>query len=563
MISTLRQFKKVYRHAGRYREIIHVLVKHGFGELISKANFELLPFRSKLKTRPKSAPDIENLTIWERIKLVLEELGPTFIKFGQIMSNRPDLVSPELVLELEKLQDSVQPFPSREAVAIIESTLKQPLDRVFRKFDTTPIAAASIAQIHKGILITGEEVAVKIQRPNIKKQIQIDIEIMIDLANALEKYVPELKIINLNGIIREFDRAITKELDFENEAMNMERFREMFKDDPGVKIPELFHEYSTESIVVMEFIHGIKITDIEKIKESNLSPELLASRGADIALKQIFDFGFFHADPHPGNLLVLENNVICYLDYGMMGVLSQASKEHLVSVILGVVNREPRKIVRNLLRFSQSENEINVMELEERVNDLLYRHAYKSLDRVNAVAIFNDMLSLFIDYKLRMPSDFYLLLRAITISQNTGVKLNPNFDIVEHLEPYARKFVRKQFNPLKIGKDIGLTAVNTLSLLQDLPDEVRDITSLLKKGKIKVDIEHRGLDKAIHSHEQISNRIAFSIIVAAMIIGSSLVVLSKLPPLVYDMPLIGFIGFVSSGILGIWLLISIIRHGRM
>ena len=563
MFTTFKQFSRVYRHANRYKEIVQVLAKHGFGELISKTGLDSFYSGSKKIFAPSANHEEETRTLWERIRLVLEELGPTFTKFGQIMANRPDLVSPDLVLELEKLQDSVKPFSEEEAKISIETQLGVRVEDLFLEFNPTPIAAASIAQIHKATLKDGREVAVKVQRPNIKRVIDVDLEIMLHLASLIQKFATELSVLDLTGIVKEFKRAIIKEVDFENEAMNMVRFAEMFHDEPAIRIPKHYKELSTATIITMEFIHGIKISNIKEIEDSGLCPVTIASRGADLALQQIFDFGFFHADPHPGNLLILPDNVICYLDYGMVGTLTATTKEHLILVTVGIVSRDPKKIVRDLMRLAQNKYSVNVTELEERVGDLLHKHAYKSLEHLNMVAILNDLVSLFIDYDLKMPSDFYLLLRALLISQATGMKLDPNFDMVSHLEPYAHKIVKERMNPFKLAKELGLSMVELGHLLRDLPGETRDIIEQIKRGKIKVDIEHKGLEPALRTHEQISNRIAFAIVLASMIIGSSLIVLSKIPPLWQGVPIIGIVGFLGAGMLGFWLLISILHHGKM
>jgi len=479
------------------------------------------------------------------------------------MANRPDLIHPELVKELEKLQDSVTPFSGEEAKKHIEEQLGTDVSELFSEFLQTPIAAASIAQVHKAKLHDGREVAVKVQRPNIKRTVDIDLEIMLHIAALAQKFIPELSVVDMVGIVKEFKRAIKKELDFDNEAMNMERFALLFEDEPKIKIPRCHEELSTNTIITMEFIHGIKISDVDRIRDSGLCPTTIAGAGVDLALRQIFDFSFFHADPHPGNMLVLPDNVICYLDYGMVGVLSATTREHLALITLGIVNRDPRKIVRDLLQLAQNKFEINTTELEERVGDLLHKHAYKSLEHMNMVAILNDLMSLFTDYDLKMPSDFYLLLRALILSQSTGTKLDPDFDMVKHLEPYAKKIIKERMNILKLTKDLGLSMIDLAHLVRDLPNECRDMIELVKRGKIKVDIEHKGLSPMMKTHEQISNRIAFAIVLASIVIGSSLIVLSKIPPLWYDVPIIGIAGFLGAAFLGFWLLISILHHGKM
>lgn len=563
MIRKIGMIGRTYRHANRYLEIIGVLSKHGFADIISRSRLEsVIDFGRKIVFR-KADPKILTLSRWERMRLVLEKLGPTFIKFGQVMSNRADLIPMELIVELEKLQDSVPPFPGEEATNIIEKELGEPLTKIFKNFSHSPLAAASIAQVHKAILIEGEEVVVKVQRPGIDRTIETDLEIMFHLATMMEKHVPEMRSLNIVKVVEEFERAIHKELNFTIEASNIERFGTNFKKDPNIYVPKCYRDYSTKKILIMEFIDGIKISDIESIKANGLDRKIIAIRGADLILQQIFEFGFFHADPHPGNVMVLPENVICFLDYGMMGALTRTTRELITSMAAGAIHRDTDRIIRSLLRLCEADGEVKTQKLELHITELIDMYFNQSLEQMDMAALVNDLMRFFPENNLKIPSDLYLLGRSMLLLQGNGEILNPDFNVAKHIEPYIKKIIRERLHIRKIAKDLYISAEELGQLMKELPFEIREIIEKVKNGTIKMDIEHKGLDPMLKTHGQISNRIAFAIVLASIIVGSSLIVLSEIPPMWNDIPVIGLIGFLAAGILGFWLLISILRHGKM
>jgi len=322
---------RTYRHANRYRQIVSVLLRHGFGDTVARLGLHkhlaISPRFLAREEEPKG--QAAALTRSERIRMAIEELGPSFVKLGQLMSTRPDMVYPELRLELEKLQDAVPPFPAEEARRIVETELGGSLDAIFGEFDENPVASASMAQVHRALLPDGLVVAVKIQRPGVKRTLEVDLEIMLDLAKLMEKHLGEMDVINPVGMVEEFGRTIRKEMDFNVEAAHIERFARNFQSDRTIRVPRVFRQLVTDKILTMEFVEGTKVSELATLAEKGLDPQLIADRGADLILKQVFDHGFFHADPHPGNILVLEDNVICFLDYGMMGRLTGRHRECL------------------------------------------------------------------------------------------------------------------------------------------------------------------------------------------------------------------------------------------
>ncbi len=563
MIRKIGMIGKRYRHANRYLEIIRILTKYGFSDIISQSKLEnIFDFGKKIVFRQMDSR-IDSLSKWERIRLVLEELGTTFIKFGQIMSTRPDLIPIDLIPELKKLQNSVPPFSEETAVSLIENELGKTISEIFKDFSSEPVAAASIAQVHKAILIDDEEVAVKVQRPGIDRIIETDLEIMFHLATVTEKHIEDLKSLNIIKIVEEFENSIRKELNFSIEASNIERFGTNFQKDPNIYVPKCYRNFSTKKILTMEFIEGINISDIENLDANSSDKKIIAKKGADLVLKQIFEFGFFHADPHPGNILILPKNTICFLDFGMMGTITNSTKELITSIVAGALNRDTDKIIRSLLRLCESDGEVNKQKLELQITELIDRYFNQSLEHMEMGALINDAVKFFPENNLIIPSDLYLLGRSLLLLQGNGEMLDPDYNIAKQIEPYIKKIIKERLQIRKIAKDFFISSEELLQLLKELPFEIREIIEKVKNGTIKMDIEHKGLDPMLRSHERISNRITFAIVLASITIGSSLIVHSKIPPLWHDIPVIGLIGFIAATVLGFWLLISIFRNGKM
>jgi len=554
---------RTYRHMTRYREIIQVLVKHGFGDLITRSNVERYIDRGRKLLPGRSDAEIASLSRWERVRMVLEELGPTFIKFGQIMSNRPDLLPQELIAELAKLQSEVPPFSDEEAKNLIEEELGRPVSEIFAEYSPTPIASASIAQVHRATLLHGEEVAIKVQRPGIEQIIKTDLEIMFDLATLMEKHIQEMDILHPVAVVKEFKRSIKREIDFNIEAAAIERFGRNFQDDDTIYVPKVYRDYSTRKVLTMEFIDGVKASSAEVLINAGLDPKLLASRGADLVLKQVFEHGFFHADPHPGNMVALPENVVCFLDFGMMGSLSLVHREALSNILVGVVNQDAAGITKTVLKLARNQYIEDAEQLEYEIYELLEQYSHRSLKSVNMGVLLNQMVSVVVKHRLRIPPNFYLLSKALITIEGVGRLLDPDFDMVKHTEPFAKKLLRERLNPLKLTKDFYLSVIDLSILLRDLPAETREILAQIKEGKTRIEFEHKGLDPMLKTLDQISNRISFSIVLSSLIVGSALIMRAEIPPKVYGVPIIGALGFVAAGVMGFWLLVSILRHGKM
>ena len=555
--------RHTYRYVSRYLEIAHVLAKYGFSDLVAAIRLDrYLPFKKKLVHGGKD-PRLASLSRWERVRLALEELGPTFIKLGQIMSNRPDLMPESLIVELKKLQEAVPAFAGDVARELVEQELHAPIESIFSDFSSMPIAAASISQVHKATLPSGESVAVKVQRPNIEQVIKTDLEIMFHIATLAEKHIEGMETIDPVSVVKEFERSITQELNFTIEAAHIETFSRKFSADETVYVPRVYVDYTTKRVLTMEFIDGISPSNRETLVQAGLDPKVIAARGTDSMLKQVFEYGFFHADPHPGNMRILKGNVICFLDFGMMGFLLPRDRKYLGDILIGLANQDATKITRTLTYMSRGKRPEKPEQLEYEVYALLERYSYRSLKEVALLDILSELVSVVTDHKLQVSADFYLLAKALMIIEGVGRNLDPDFNFVEHATPFAKRMIRERLNVTDLAKDVYFSLSDLALLLRDLPADTRDLIDQVRQGKLKVEFEHRGLEPMLKTHEQISNRISFSIVLSALIVGSALIMRADIPPKVYGIPIIGALGFFAAGLMGFWLLVSILGHGKM
>ena len=492
-----------------------------------------------------------------------EELGPTYIKLGQILSTRPDLVPADFVDELAKLQDEVPPFPFENVKAVVESEFGLPADEVFDQLEDQPLASASIGQVHKARLKDGEPVAVKFQRPGIQKVIEVDLEIMLHLATLAERHIKEFEIHRPVKIVEEFARTLEKEIDYRIEATNMERIARQFLDLPHAYIPAVFREFTTPRVLTTELIEGIKISKIEKIAEVGLDKKVIADRIVGLVLKQAFSHGFFHADPHPGNIFVLADNVICLVDYGMMGLVDRATREAFVDLLDSVVHQQEVRTTQVLLNLTDWDEQPDIRALEREVADFMGRHFYKPLKDMEIGKLLQDLLQLTMRFRLRLPPDIFLMIKALSSVEGVGRMLDSNFDLIAHASPFIKQVKLERFAPQRISTDVFDMMSRLLQFLQQFPKDLMDLTGMLRQQRLSLQLEHKGLENMLATQDQTSNRMSFAIIIAALIIGSALIVISEIPPLFFGISLIGIIGYLVAAIMGIWLLVAIIKKGRL
>ncbi len=554
---------RTYRHLNRYRQILSVFFKYGFENIIEQLRIDHY-IEIGLKMVSNKRPDkVEKLTREERLRLSLEELGPTYIKLGQALSTRPDLISVNLINELVKLQDDVPPFPFSEAKKIIESELKAGIETIFDCIDEKPLASASIAQVHKARLIDGKDVAVKIQRPGIKKIIEVDLEIMLYLATLMERHIKEIAHHRPTKIVEEFARTLAKEVYFTIEASNIERFGRNFANDPTTYIPVVFRDMTTARILTMEFIDGIKVSEVDRLEKAGLDRKKITQRGANLILKQIFNHGFFHADPHPGNIFVLPNNVICLVDFGMVGFVDRQTREDFVNLIDSVIKKDASKAAHAMLKIANMDRTPDMGLFERDVADFMNQHLYKQLKDIEVGKLLQQFFEIASHHNLRMPPDIIMMLKAIVTIEGIGLMLDPNFDIIAQAAPFIRKIKLDRYSLKRIADDILIFTKELMQFTQQFPKDMLNIANLIKQNKLTVNIEHNGLENLLETHHQISNRISFSIIIAALLIGSAILINSETPPLFFGISLIGIVGFITAAIMGLWLLVAIIKKGKL
>jgi ubiquinone biosynthesis protein len=562
-IRKIGVISRTYRHLNRYRHILAVLLKHGFGELVESLKIDqYLEVGLQLISRKKAARE-EPLSRPQRLRMALEELGPTYIKLGQVLSTRPDLIPIEFTEELARLQDSVPPFAFAEVEAIIQRELGAPPSEVFDHIESEPAASASIGQVHRARLKNGEAVAVKVQRPGIRALIEVDLEIMLHLATLAERHVEELALHRPVKIVEEFARTLEKEIDFRIEAANIDRIAQGFLDDPTVYIPAVFREFSTACVLTIEYVDGVKISNIDQLDAAGYDRRLLCSRGAAVVLKQVFHHGFFHADPHPGNIFALPGNVICLLDFGMVGVVDRQTREMFVELVDSIVRRNEARAAQVLLQLTGWDDPPDLRQLERELSEFMGRHLYRPLKDIEVGKLLQDLLEIATRFQLRFPPDIFLMLKAVSTVEAVGRKLDPDFDMIAKAAPFIEQVLMDRFKPQRVAEDVSELAVRTLKFLHQFPKDLLELAGLLRQQKLSLLLKHDGLEKVLATHDQISNRISFAIIIAALIVGSALIVISKTPPLFYGISLIGIIGFLAAALMGIWLLVAILKKGKL
>jgi len=554
---------RTYRHLNRYRQILTVLFKYGFGDLLEMLKIDqYIEVGLQMISRNRGAR-VERLTRPRRLRMAFEELGPTYIKLGQILSSRPDLIPMDYIQELSKLQDAVPAFPFSEVRKVVESEFGHPPEELFDRLEEKPQASASIGQVHRAILKDGEAVAVKFQRPGIRKIIEVDLEIMLHLATLAEHHIEELVLHRPVKIVDEFARTLEKEIDYKIEASSLERCARQFLDDPNVYIPKVYREATTSRVLTAEFIEGIKISDIDRLESAGLDRKVITARGADLILKQVFEHGFFHADPHPGNIFALKNNVICLIDFGMVGLVDRQTRDNFVDLLDGIVNQNEIQTSEVLLKLTYWDEEPDRRLLEREVAEFMGRHLYKPLQEIELGKLLQQMLEVAGDFHLRIPPDLFLMIKALATVEGVGRMLDPDFDMIARATPFIAKVKLARYKPERIAEDFIDLSAKLMQFLRQFPKDLLDISQMIRQQKLNLKVEHRGLETMLVTHDRISNRISFSILIAALIIGSALIVISETPPLVYGISLIGILLFFAAAIMGIWLLVAILRKGKL
>jgi ubiquinone biosynthesis protein len=570
-MSLLGFWRRHYRDIPRVRQIILVASRHGFGHLIEQLGLQRFVSlgRRMLTLRKGPSHPGERRTAPERLRLMFEELGPSFIKLGQVLSCRPDLLPVEYANELSKLTDSVSPFPFEQAREIIEQDLGAPLTALFLEFDPVPVAAASIAQVHKATLLDGNEVMVKVQRPHIERIIDRDISILQGIAELMESYVPEMAVHNPRGIVAEFSRTIHRELDFFTEAANANRLRHNFEGSTILAVPKVYSDLTTRHVLVLDRVEGIRINDLERIDRVGYDRREITNKGASAYFKMVFQDGFFHGDPHPGNIFILPDGRIALVDFGIMGRVTEENMKYFADIIIAIVERDFDKLVEQYVNFGfLTDQTVDLEQLRKELKDDLgeFLEPYYSgmtIRQVDLGAYLERLTRISIRFRLRMPQNLYLVNKTLLTIEGILRHLDPDFNLIETAEPYVKKLIRKQKDPRRALK----AAWRGIREFQDIFSTVsRQSQTLIRKmarDDVRINVRHEELDRFIRDVDKSSNRLSFSILTAAIIIASSLIIHSGLGQTILGFPVLGVIGYIIAAILGFWLLIGILRSGQL
>ena len=553
-----RQFGSKKIDFERLEEIIAILAKYEFIDVLKKTGLKksfrrLIHSENFLEELDASAP--------ERILLVFEELGTTFIKFGQILSTRPDIVGEDIAIELSKLQDAIPPNSFKSIKKEIEQELDRPLGEVFLNFSEVPVASASIAQVHQATLHDGTLVAVKVQRPNIISQIKKDITIMRHLGGLLERRVSDFKYYNVSGVIDEFERAIVKELDFELEARNMEKFKSYFEDNSKICTPMNYEEFSTMRVLTMDYIDGVKITQMKEKHIKSDGPSI-ARIGARCYFEQIFEYGFFHGDPHPGNLLVKDNNTLCFIDFGMMGHLDMDFVNNLAELFTYIVDYDLDGIINQLLYMEIITDEVDIKSLKYDLIDIIDQSYGADIKDLGGFINEFSTPDLMEKYKIELPKDFILLGKVLSFLEELGRGLDPNFNTIEVVKPLISKLLAERLNPLNLLNYKTQYLFELQHIGKDLPRTISQTLLKAKKGQIGIDLTLNSLDEFSSKLDKMVDRISVAIIIASLVLGSALILQSGrgIPSPGFGFSTIGTIVFLLASLLAIILIIIIVRR---
>ena len=544
-----------YKNLKRYKEIAHILIKYGFSFIVEKLNIEDVAYKIPI-TNPSQ--EIKDLSIATKIRCVIEELGPTYIKLGQILSTRKDLFDEDIINELSKLRDSVEPFDTDIARAIFENETGLKISKIFKEFNDIPIGSASIGQVYEAKLKNNEEVIVKIQRPNIEETIKSDIEILRTIASTLKDLNNDIDI-DLKQIVEEFNAQLMRELNYTFEAMNAIKFKSMFKDSDEVYIPSIYEEYSTEKVLVMEKIIGVKISDTSKIKKLGWSTKNIAEIGVRSLFKQVFEYGFFHGDPHPGNIFVVSNNCISYIDFGMIGIIDRKMLNFLNNMAIAISNKNIDRVIHLLMDINILNSDIDMNSFRQ---DLLYlMHYYYDIpiEKLSISSILNEMFRFLRTYKIAIPSQLTMLAKTIITLEGTARSLNPKFSIAS-----AAKWFIKYYYINKVNLDNILIKAkdNTEELLFDIkniPKQIKSILRNLENNNVKIqmeDIKFTSLERCI---ADLATNLSLSLVLASIIVGSSLIISSQNINQNVWIRVMAITGFFISFIIGLLLVIKIFR----
>jgi ubiquinone biosynthesis protein len=554
---------KRMRRINRYRDIAVAMMSQGFGYIVEEIGLiRKLPFSEQIF--PSYAhKNIKSLG--ERVRLVLEQLGPTYIKLGQIASTRQDLFPPEIIRELEKLQDNAPSFPLTQVNEIIQQELGAPLEEIYRQFDLTPLAAASIGQVHQAVLQSGEKVAVKIQRPDIAATIETDLEILYNLVSLVERRFKWAENYQIVDLVTEFSKSLRNELDYTIEARNAKKIAQQFTEEPHFYIPKVYNHYSTKKVLTTEYLEGIKINETDKLTQHGYNRHDLAERFVSGILHQIFIAGLFHGDPHPGNVVVLADGTIALLDFGMVGRLGPEMRYHLASMVIALMQQNSDKIVKAVLAMGMAPDNVNLLQLRDDINQLLEQYYEIPLSQLGLGETFGNLSAIVFKHHIKLPADLTLVGKTLITMEGITQKLDPQLSIISVAEPLGRQLLLERLQPKNLLKTVWKNASEFSDLLLGFPKYLKELSSFVKRGRLRLDVSIPEMDLFLKTQERIMNRLSlciillsFCIMMAGIIIGLSFAGQSA----ALTNPIVD-IGFGIAIVMFLWLFYAIIRSGGL
>lgn len=557
----LKQTFTVVRDLPRVRDIIAILARHGMGNLVQRLGLAKGIEKAGDLLNIPGNHEIEMIEPEVRMRRVLEELGPTFIKLGQVLATRVDMFPPEWIDEFEKLQSDAPALPFEELLPELQVALGQDPHELFDELDPQPIGSASIAQVHRARLKNGEEVVLKIRRPNIIPKIEADLRVLGHIAALAEFEFPELRRYQPGKVVDEFAKSLRRELNLSTEARNMERFARNFAGNDDIVIPQVYTEWTSERLIVQGYIGGIPGNDLEAIEAAGLNRQVLAARGADAVLKMVLIDGYFHADPHPGNVKYLPGNRLAFLDFGMAGRLPHQRRDQIVDLLAALSQRDEHGILNVLLEWS-GDAVVDEEKLAADIADFIFNYENLSLKEVQFGVLLNEVVSLAREHSLMMPTDLTLLFKALISLEGLGRQLDPDFQMVPHLTPFVKQVIIGRYHPasmLKRGKDGVLEA---LSILSGVPKDIGKLIKQARRGNLRIDLDLKRLDQFGIRITRSTNRLTMGIVTGALMIGSAIVMTVKGGPMIFGLPLFGVLGFLLALFNTVWLVLAIWVSGK-
>jgi ubiquinone biosynthesis protein len=552
------------RSIGRLSEIAQVMVRHGFGYFLEAHRLtDLLPGRSA-EERIASTDGLGSAR-GQHLREVLDELGPTFVKFGQLLSTRPDVVPPDIVVELRALQDDVRPFPFEQAERVIEEDLGNTLERLFLDFDPTPVAAASIGQVHRATLPNGRRVAVKVQRPGAPRQIEADLTLLYQASRLAKERIRALDFVDTRQLVDEFARSIRKELDYRLEGRNAQAFRRNFAGDPHVVVPKVYWHYTRARVLTLEWVDGIQLADFQSAGMTLEERRDLAYQITETWMTMIFRHGFFHGDPHPANILLPpEAGTVGLVDFGAVGKLTDDDLSKVTGLFIDAANENVEQLPRRLAALGVRYPKEREAEFLAELREVYYRYYGASLSEIDPIQIVREAFQLIYSMNLRLPTRFLLLDRAIATLASVGAELYPDFNVFEVARPYARDLMFERFTPQRVARRARRDAFRYAHVLKEAPLQFHDFMEEIRDGQIEVGFVHKGLDDLLSKLDTLFNRLVIALVVVGGLIGSSLIgIFAKNGPQLLGVNVLSVVGFALSAVLGIWLLWGVVRSGRL